>query len=453
MIGKILIVDDEQAMCEMLEVDLRRRGFDTVWQINAKEAVALLREGDFDVLLTDLKMPGMGGIELCKRAVENRPDIPVIVMTAFGSFETAIAAMRAGAYDFVTKPVDLDILALILERTISYRCLKEKVKILTKSLEQSQKFEDLIGDSPPMQELYSQLGRIAKTETSVLILGETGTGKELVARALHRQSRHHKAAFTPINCSAMPATLLESELFGHKRGAFTDAKTDRKGLFLESEGGTLFLDEVSDIPIQLQPKLLRVLEERRLRPIGGNEEIAFDVRIIAATNRDLATAVEEGRFREDLFYRLNVIQVDTPPLRARGTDVLLLAGFFVEKFSSRMGKQLIGFSDTAAQKLLGYSWPGNVRELRNAIERAVALTRFDKIVPEDLPKRIIAHQNDHVLLSGNNPAEFVFLEEVERRYIFHVLKNLGGNRTLAARVLGLDRKTLYRKLKGYSQAH
>jgi len=451
MSGKILIVDDDQSMCEMLEADLRRRGYEPVWQTKAEEALVFLKKQDFDVLLTDIKMPGMGGIELCKRAVENRPDIPVIVMTAFGNFETAVAAMRAGAYDFVTKPVELDILALILERTISYRSLKEKVKILTKSLEQFTRFEDLIGESKPMQDLFSQLGRIAKADTSVLIFGETGTGKELVARALHRQSKRHNAAFTPINCSAMPGTLLESELFGHKRGAFTDAKTERKGLFVESEGGTLFLDEVGDIPIQLQPKLLRVLEERRLRPIGGNEEVAFDVRIIAATNRDLLTAVEEGRFREDLYYRLNVIQVEIPPLRARATDVLLLAGFFVEKFSNRMGKQVVGLSDAAAQKLLGYDWPGNVRELRNAIERAVALTRFDKIVPEDLPTKISDYKNDHVLISSSNPTEFVSLEEVERRYILHVLKNLGGNRTLAARVLGLDRKTLYRKLKGVSK--
>ena len=447
--GKVLIVDDDQAMCEMLDLDLRRRGYTTVWHTLAEEAFSDLKEADYDVLLADIRLPGMTGIELCERVVANRPDIPVIVMTAFGNLETAIAAIRAGAYDFVTKPVDLDILAVTLERAITHRTLQEKVKILSQAVDHTQRFEELLGDSTSMQALFSQLARVSDTEISVLILGESGTGKELVARALHKQSRRDTAPFVPVNCSALPEALLESELFGHKRGAFTDAKSDHKGLFLEAEGGTLFLDEIGEIPLVLQPKLLRALEERHVRPVGGSAEVAFDVRIIAATNRDLESAVEEGRFREDLFYRINVIQIEVPPLRARGTDVLLLARHFIGHFSHRTSKQVVGLSDTAAQKLLAYSWPGNVRELRNTIERAMALTRFQKLAVEDLPKKIRAYRSDHILVSTHDPTELISMEEVERRYILHVLKAVGDNRTSATRILKLDRKTLYRKLQRY----
>jgi len=445
----VLIVDDDQAMCEMLDFDLRRRGFTVTWHNLAEQALSDLKKADFDVLLADIRLPGMTGIELCERVVANRPDIPVIVMTAFGKLETAIAAIRAGAYDFVTKPVDMDILSIALDRAITHRALKEKVKILSNAIEHVQRFEKLLGESSTMQELFSQMTRVRDTKISVLILGETGTGKELVARALHKQSGRNTAPFIPVNCSALPETLLESELFGHKRGAFTDARNDRKGLFLEAEGGTLFLDEVGDIPMVLQPKLLRALEERCVRPVGSNEEVSFDVRIIAATNRDLESAVEDGLFREDLFYRLNVIQMEVPPLRARGTDVLLLARHFTEHFSDRMDKQVVGLSNTAAQKLLSYSWPGNVRELRNAIEHAVALTRFEKLSVEDLPKKIRSYQSDQMLMGSHDPTELVPMEEVERRYILHVLKAVGDNRTSAARILKLDRKTLYRKLQRY----
>jgi len=447
--GKILIVDDDQAMCEMLNLDLRRRGFTSVWYTVAEKAFSNLKEEEFDVLLADIKLPGMSGIELCERVVANRSDIPVIMMTAFGDLETAVAAIRAGAYDFITKPLELDILAVALKRACTYRALQEKVKTLSQAAEHTQRFDKLLGNSFPMQTLFAQIARVADNDISVLILGESGTGKELVARALHKKSSRHFAPFIPINCSALPEALLESELFGYKRGAFTDAKSGRKGLFLEAEGGTLFLDEIGDIPMALQPKILRALEEHRVRPVGGNAEVPYNVRIIAATNRDLESAVEEGRFREDLFYRINVLQIEVPLLRARGTDVLLLARHFIENFAYRSGKQVVGFSDNVAQKLLSYSWPGNVRELRNAIERAVALTRFEKLTVEDLPKKIRAYKNQHILLGGLDPAELISMEEVERRYILHVMKTVGDNRTLAARILRLDRKTLYRKLQRY----
>jgi DNA-binding NtrC family response regulator len=449
MTGRVLIVDDEKSMCDMLDAYLRPRGFEPVSRSSAEEAFSTLLQGDFDVVLADLNMPGMNGIELCERIAANKEDVPVIVMTGFGSLDTAVAAIRAGAYDFVTKPVDLDILALCLDRAVKHRELSRKVKVLSESASRPRFSGELIGDSAPMHDLRDRIARIADTEASVLITGESGTGKELVARLLHKHSRRRSAPFVPVNCAAIPDTLLESELFGYKPGAFTDAKTGRRGLFVEADHGSLFLDEIGEIPMAVQPKLLRALEERRVRPIGSNTETSVDVRVIAATNRDLESAVENGQFREDLYYRLNVIQVEVPPLKARGTDILLLALHFVEEIASRTNKKVIGVSAPAAEKLLEYDWPGNVRELRNAIERAVALGRFEEIVVEDLPGKIRAYQSSRMLIGSDNPAELMTLETVERRYIRHVLKTTGGNKTLAARILGLDRKTLYRKLRRY----
>jgi DNA-binding NtrC family response regulator len=448
--GKILIVDDEQIMCEMLADDLKRNGFQPTWCISSEKALDMLKTQSFDVLLTDLNLPNMNGIELCERIVANRPDTPVIVITAFGSMETAIAAIRAGAYDFVTKPIDTEFLVLALDRAVKHRGLQEKIRLLDKALKKSHRFAELIGESPVMHKVMNRLERVADTETSILIAGETGTGKELVAQALHKRSRRRKRPFVAVNCAALPDALLESELFGHKRGAFTDAKTEHRGLFLQAHGGTLFFDEIGDIPLSLQPKLLRSLEERSVRPIGGTSEVAFDVRIIAATNRDIETAIEEGRFREDLYYRINVIQIDLPPLRERGTDILLLARHFVEQFAIRSNKHITGISNAASEKLLNYTWPGNVRELRNTIERAVVLTGYEKISVDDLPEKIRDYKATRFLVESDNPSELVPIQEVERRYILHVLKTVGGNKTLAARVLGLDRKTLYRKLQHYN---
>jgi len=448
---RVLIVDDERSMCEMLETDLKLRDFDVVWFTSAEEGFQAVLEQPIDTVLTDLKMPGIDGLEFCRRIVENRPDIPVVVMTAFGSLETAVAAIRAGAYDFVTKPVEMDLLALTLRRATSHRELQEKVKVLSQAADRANRFEDLIGASPAMQKLYDQLARIADTETSILITGESGTGKELVARSLHARSRRSEKPFVPVNCAALPDTLLESELFGHAKGAFTDARSDRKGLFAQAEGGTLFLDEIGEMPLTMQPKLLRALEESKVRPVGSDQEVPFDVRIVTATNRDLETAVEESRFREDLFFRINVIQLDMPPLRSRGTDVLLLAQNFLRLFAARADKAVEGLSDPVAEKLLNYSWPGNVRELRNVIERAVALTRFNRLAVEDLPEKIREYRSSQVFIGGEDPSELVPIEEVERRYIAHVLRSVDGNKTLAARILGLDRKTLYRKLQQYRQ--
>jgi two-component system response regulator HydG len=301
-----------------------------------------------------------------------------------------------------------------------------------------------------MRRLYDQLARIADSDSSILITGESGTGKELVARTIHKRSRRRAAPFIAVNCAALPESLLESELFGHAKGAFTDARAERKGLILQADGGTLLLDEIGDVPLAMQVKLLRALEERVVRPVGGDKEISFDVRILSATNRDLEVALEEQRFREDLYYRLNVIQLELPPLRARATDVLLLASHYLRRFAEQMNKPVTGISERAAEKLLAYSWPGNVRELRNVVERAVALTRFEKIAVEDLPDKIRDYRSSQVIIGGQDPTELLSLEDVERRYILHVLETVGGNKTTAARILGLDRKTLYRKLEQYA---
>ena len=401
------------------------------------------------MVLTDVRMPGTSGLQLCEHVAVNRPDIPVVVMTAFGSLETAVAAIRAGAYDFVTKPIEMDLLALTLQRAVKHHHLQEQVKVLSEAAERSGRFGEMIGDSPAMQDLYDQLVRVADSEASILITGESGTGKELVARSIHKRSRRADRPFVAINCAAVPETLLESELFGHAKGAFTDARAERKGLFLEATGGTLFLDEIGEMPVSMQAKLLRSLEESRVKPVGSDREVSFDVRLLSATNRDLEAAVEERRFREDLFFRINVIPIDVPPLRARGTDVLLLAQHFVGVFVERSGKNVAGISENAAERLLAYSWPGNVRELRNVIERAVALTRYEKIAVEDLPQKIRDYRSSQVFIGGDDPTELVSLDDLERRYILHVLQTVGDNKSVASRILGLDRKTLYRKLRQY----
>jgi two-component system, NtrC family, response regulator AtoC len=447
--ARVLLVDDDREMCDMLEGALGRRGFSVTSRRAAGEAFSLLADEDFDVVITDLQMKGMNGLELCERISQNRPDIPVVVMTAFGSFETAVAAIRVGAYDFITKPVELEPLRLALERAVRHRALTREVGLLRQTVREARRFDELIGSSPAMGQVYDLIERVAEVDATVLITGESGTGKEMAARAIHRRSKRASGKFVAINCAAMPEALLESELFGHEKGAFTDARSARAGLFLEASGGTLFLDEIGELPLALQSKLLRALQERTVRAVGSAREVAFDARLLAATNRDLESAVEEHRFRDDLYYRINVVNLPLPPLRARGGDVLLLAQHFLEHFTRMFDKPVSGLAAAAADKLLSYSWPGNVRELANCIERAVALTRFSELVVEDLPEKIRAYSRSHVVVAGGDPTELVPLEEVERRYILHVLETVGGSRTLAARSLGLDRKTLYRKLKAY----
>ena len=446
--GRILVIDDDQALCELLVEDLSRRKHQVSSVLNVDQARELLHREEVDVVLTDLNMPGTGGIDFCAELQENRPDLPVVIMTAFGSLETAIAALRAGAYDFVTKPVDLDLLSITLNRALQHRHLQEKVRLLKDQIRRRQSDDELLGESAVLQQVKKQILRIADLNTSVLISGESGTGKELVARALHRQSRRREGPFIAVNCAALPGNLLESELFGHVRGAFTDARENRKGLFLEADGGTLLLDEIAELPLALQPKLLRVLEDHKVRPLGSTQEIACDVRVLASSHQNLSEAVSNHLFRSDLFYRLNVIQLDLPPLRERGNDILLLALEFIKKLSQRFDKSVTGLAQPVAACLLAYHWPGNVRELHNVVERALALSCHDQLTVEDLPEQVRHPAGAAPLpISLVDQGTILPLEEMERRYILQVLEQLDGNRTLAARLLGVDRKTLYRKLK------
>jgi two-component system response regulator HydG len=445
----VLVVDDDRSMCETLEVVLAQRGFAVRWTTDAAEIPALLGTDEADVVLTDLNMRGASGLDVCERVAASHPDVPVIVITAFGSLETAIAAIRAGAYDFITKPPEIDALVVALERAVQHRTLRAEVKRLRRAVEAGTRFGPALGGSPAMQRVYDVLDRIADSTASVLITGETGTGKEVAARALHERGPRRKGPFVAINCSAMPETLLESELFGHVRGAFTDARAPRTGLCVQASGGTLLLDEIGDMPLALQPKLLRVLQERRVRPIGGDDEIPIDVRVVATTNRDLRTLVDTDRFREDLFFRINVIHVELPPLRERGGDVLLLAQHFLEVYAARADKRIGGFAPAAAEKLLEYPWPGNVRELQNCIERAVALARYEQITVDDLAEPVRAQRRVPRAADDGEAVELVPLAEIERRHILRVVEASGGNKTVAAETLGITRKTLYRKLQEY----
>ncbi|MEO8700592.1 MAG: sigma-54 dependent transcriptional regulator [Kofleriaceae bacterium] len=441
----VLFVDDDPAMGTIVRKGLARHGFEVEVVTTGDAAFASVLDHDVDVVVTDVRMTGISGLELTERIVATVAGVPVIVITAFGSLQTAIAALRAGAYDFVTKPFELDVLALAVERALRHRVLTREVQRLRARVA-SGRGGALIGESAAMRTVFDLVDRIADTDASVLITGESGTGKELVARAIHERSRRRAGPLVTVNCAAMPEALLESELFGHVKGAFTDAKANHAGLFANAAGGTLFLDEIGELPLALQPKLLRVIQERKIRPVGSDHEITVDVRLITATNRDLEQAIEDRTFREDLYYRIHVVQLPLPPLRARAGDATLLAQSFLVDAAARFGKQVRGFSVAAADKLASYAWPGNVRELANAIESAVALARFDELGVEDLPPRIRAYNPEHTLVPRTDLAGLVPLVEVERRYIVHVVEACGGNQSLAAQILGIDRKTLHRRL-------
>ncbi len=448
--ARILVVDDEPEMTRVIEQALTRRGYDLSTRQSAEGAWEALEREDFDVVVTDLNMRGMTGVELTEKVARNRKDLPVIVITAFGSLETAIATMRAGAYDFLTKPFEIDQLVVAVERAISNAELREEVKRLREEVARTKPSPDFVGDSAAMKKVHEVIARVADTDATVLVTGESGSGKELVARDVHKRSRRGTGPFVAINCAALPETLLESELFGHLKGAFTDARSTSRGLFVEASGGTLFLDEIGEMTPGMQAKLLRSLEERAVRPVGGTAEVPFDARLVAATNRDLESLVESGKFREDLYYRINVVHIEVPPLRARGNDVLLLAQQFIHRFAGPLGKNVRGLSDAVAERLLSYAWPGNVRELQNCIERAIALARFEELTVEDLPPKVRDYKpSSFVVVATEDPTDLVTMEEVERRYIQRVLEAVGQNKTQAAKVLGFDRTTLYRKLERY----
>lgn len=447
---RLMIVDDDVDMCEMLRDDFAGRGYDVAWETDPERGFDRCMAEAFDVVVTDVRMPRLNGLELCHRLSANRPDLPVIVLTAFGSMDAAVEAIRAGAYDFVSKPVERDLLATAIDRARQHVCLTREVRLLRERRERPQTLDLFVGDSPPMQRMCDEIVRIADQEVPVLITGESGTGKELVARALHGHSTRREGPMVTVNGAALPETLIESEMFGHVRGAFTDAGRDRTGLFQQAHGGTLFIDEIGEIPLSLQPKLLRAFEAGVVRPVGSDHDVPVDVRLVTATNRDLVAAVEEQRFREDLFFRINVVRIEVPALRFRGGDILRLAQHFLEQAAARSGQSITGLAPAVADRLLAYPWPGNVRELRNAMDRAVAMSRFDTVTLDDLPEPI-RRDRPHEGAYADHPDGLRPLEEVERAYVMHVLDTVGHNKSLAARVLGLDRATLYRKLERWER--
>jgi two-component system response regulator HydG len=450
--ARVLSVDDDQEQCELLSECLSQLGYAPTTTTSPVKALELVAREPFDAVITDLYMGEMDGLDLCSRILGTKPGLPVIVMTGQGSMETAIGAMRAGAYDFLVKPIASSLLGISIARAVQHQQLRTDVQRLREALSESPLNAKLIGGSPPMQRVKALVSRVGQSDASVLIYGETGTGKELIARAVHDASDRAAGPFVALNCAAVPPSLLESELFGHARGAFTDAKSARRGLFLEASGGTLFLDEIGEMPLEMQVKLLRAIQERTVRPVGASSEVSFDARIVAASHRDLDHEVAELRFRQDLYYRINVVRIDVPPLRERGSDVLTLATFFLERRSARSGKGRLELSSQVAERLLAYDWPGNVRELENCIERAVALARFEQLTLEDLPEKIRVFRADRFVLSADDASEILSISELERRYIVRVLKLLHGNKARAAQMLGLDRRTLYRKLERYENS-
>ncbi len=436
----------------MLAFDLKQRGHEVTWCTTAEKALSLSANESFDTVITDLNLRTSSGLDLCRELVTQQPHLPVIIITGFGSIEAAVQAIRTGAYDFITKPFDFEALALTVERAVRHFSLLREVHRLRSEVTQNRpRFPELLGESPPMLELFRVLGRAADSMTTILVTGESGVGKELVARAVHQASRRKSGPFVALNCGALPENLLESELFGHLRGAFTDARTDRPGAFREAHGGTLFLDEVGELPLALQPKLLRVLQERTVRPVGADRELPVDVRIVCATNADLNAAVAAGRFREDLYYRLDVVHLEVPPLRTRGTDVLLLAQAFLARLAKRDSVPERTLTPEAAQRLLDYDWPGNVRELLNVLERAIALSDGPNLRVDDLPERLRDSRASQ-LPDEFEPSTLLPLAEMERRYILKVLALKKGNKRQTADALEVDRSTLYRKLAQFGQS-
>ena len=438
---KILVVDDEAIVRESLHDWLSDGGYQVFTAENGPQAVEIIEKEEPGIVIADLVMPGMDGIELMKRAKESLPHIQVIIITAYGSIPTAIAAMKEGAYDYIEKPFCPERVESLLQRLVEHQGLIEENLSLRQRLEERYRFENIIAKSPKMQRVIEVIKIVARSNATVLITGQSGTGKELVARAIHSQSQRGDKPFVAVSCAALPESLLESELFGHEKGSFTGAYAQKKGKFEFANRGTLFLDEIGDISANIQVHLLRVLEEKALTRVGGNEEIKVDVRIISATNKDLKKAVASGEFREDLYYRLNVVSIELPPLRERREDIPLLADHFLNKFALENQKEVAGFSPEAMEFLLRYDWPGNVRELENAIERAIILAKGSLIEVADLPHQGLSLTRSALL--GKS------LREMEKNHILTVLSETEGNYSKAARILGITRMTLYNKVRDY----
>lgn len=444
---KLLVVDDDSGHRNMLLTLLADWGYRVEGAEDGESAVALCHQRPYDLILMDVRMAGLSGIEALKEIKAYNPAIPILIMTAYSNVETAVEAIKAGAYDYLTKPLDFDDLKLTLERALDHTSLRDENKALRVTLAASFDPGGIIGSSPPMRQLLDMLSTIAPSEATVLITGESGTGKELIAKAIHMNSSRRNGPYVAVNCAALTETLLESELFGHEKGAFTGAERRRDGRFQTADKGTIFLDEIGEISMTMQVKLLRAIQEREVQRVGGDHAIKVDVRILAATNRDLMHEVELGRFRQDLYYRLNVVTLSLPPLRDRVEDIPLLAMHFLKKFASKNGKQVKGFTPEAMDRLLKYPWPGNVRELENGVERAVVLLAGEYIREQDLPSAI-AQSGAGAAPAGVNIQDMT-LDEIERVAILEALENTGGNKSETARKLGITRKTLHAKLQRY----
>ncbi len=443
----LLIVDDERAIRDACREAAQSLGFNTQVADSAEHAYRILEAQGTDVVLLDLKLPGAGGLEALYKIKTHRPDAVVIVVTGYGTVQSAVQAMKNGAYDYVTKPFSLDELKLLLERVANHLKLKTENRMLREKIKSKQGFGSIVGRAPEMDKLYRIIAKAAHSSHPVLILGESGTGKEMVARSIHFSGPFRDKPFIPVDCGSLVPTLIESELFGYVKGAFTGAVHSKEGLLAIAEGGTVFLDEVGELPVDLQAKLLRAIQEKEIRPVGSTRRIPINVRILAATNRDLEQAVAQGTFRRDLYFRLNVLSLRIPPLRERRQDVPLLAAHFLERLSRTSGQERT-LSDEALKAMLAYDWPGNVRELENCLERACALTTGPAIHINDLPTTI--HSGHIGIPMGDSAAKIVPMVELEKQTILNTIAQLNGDKLLAARLLGIGKTTLYRKLKEYA---
>jgi DNA-binding NtrC family response regulator len=448
--ASILIIDDEPLIRMTVQDTLAAEGFGVVSAETGQKGIDLFRNKHADVVITDLRLPDLDGIQILKEVKSLNPETQVVLITAYGSIDSAVQAMKEGASDYLTKPFAMDELLLIIKRILRMKQLEEENVSLRKKVEERYGLEGLVGKSRQMLEIYELIETVARTDTTVLISGESGTGKELAANAIHFQSPRKRGSFVKVNCAALPETLLESELFGHEKGAFTGALRQRKGRFEIADGGTLFLDEIGDISMGVQVKLLRVLQERQFERVGGNETLSVDVRLICATQKDLKEEIRKGSFREDLYYRLNVVPIDLPPLRNRREDILLLAEHFIDTFSKKMGKEISGLSEDAKALLLKYPFPGNIRELENMLERAIALIKGKVIQAEDLPDELCGQPNSTQDVCNRIRASKPLASATklfEKEYIQSVLEKTKGKKGQAADTLGISRKTLWEKIK------
>ena len=449
---KILLADPDPRSVQDLRDLLAQRGFELDAAADVAHALEPVADGDIDLVLCDLALPGGGGLRLLQEIRTTHPETAVVLLSAFGSVQDAVQAMQNGAADFLGKPWAPDQVLVAVDRALEKTALQKENHALRSALDDRLRLENVVGTDPRMQAIFKTIKAVAATRTTVLITGESGTGKTLLARALHALSTRKHAPFVEVNCGALPESLLESELFGHVKGAFTGAVRDKIGKFEAAAGGTIFLDEIGTSSPAFQIKLLRVLQDRLIERVGDTKTIPVDVRVVLATNKDLEKAVAAGEFREDLYYRINVVHLELPPLRSRGADVLLLAQQLVERFAAASGRGVTGLSAAAADKLLAYAWPGNVRELQNCIERAVALARTSELAVESLPDKIRLHRATRLTVDEDGPLDVLTLDEMARRYVQRVLTACGGNKTHAAKLLGIDRRSLYRRLAEPSTA-